>query len=296
MSIQDKKISRRTFLKKSAYFSLASLVSASAAYTYARKIEPTMLQVKKVDIHVPNMPSDLQGKKILQFSDIHLGENYSLQQLEEVVHIINKQDADFVMFTGDLIDHFGQYKEVRKIAPILVKIKARIGKFAIYGNHDHGGGGSRAYKEIMKNAGFQLLVNDRCKVAISSTTSVTIIGLDDLLLGKIEIEKTLEQIEKDEFTIVLAHEPDVAEEVKNYPVHLQLSGHSHGGQIQLPFIGPIITPVYAEKYTDGLYALQGTAHVLQLYVNRGLGTTRLPFRFLCKPEITVLTLKKGEPR
>jgi uncharacterized protein len=263
---------------------------------YARKMEPSMLEVKEIDIYVPNMPGELHQKKIVQLSDVHLGENYSLQQLEEVVCIVNEQDADLVMFTGDLIDHFGQYREVQKIAPILSRIKAPIGKFAIYGNHDHGGGGSRAYKEIMKNAGFDLLVNDIRRVSISEETKVNIVGLDDLLLGKIEIENTLKHIKKEEFTLVLAHEPDVADKVKEYPVHLQLSGHSHGGQIQLPFIGPIITPKYAEKYVDGLYTLQGKVQQLQLYVNRGLGTTRLPFRFLCKPEITVLTLKKGATR
>ncbi|GGE67404.1 metallophosphoesterase [Priestia taiwanensis] len=296
MNIQDRKISRRTFLKKSAYISAASLVSTSIPYTYAKKVEPTLIQVREVGISIPTLPADLQGKRIVQFSDVHVGEYYSIEQLEEAVRIINKQEADFVMFTGDLIDHFGQYKEVKKLAPALAKVQAKLGKFAIYGNHDHGGGGSRAYKEIMKEAGFDLLINDKRNVAISSDTTINIVGLDDLLLGNMEIEKTLKPIRAEEFTIVLAHEPDVADKVKEYEVDLQLSGHSHGGQIQLPFIGPLVTPTYAEKYVDGLYTLGGAKQAFYLYVNRGLGTTRLPFRFLCKPEITVLTLKKGEKR
>jgi predicted MPP superfamily phosphohydrolase len=93
-------------------------------------------------------------------------------------------------------------------------------------------------------------------------------------------------LEKEAFHILLAHEPDMADQVKDGPVDLQLSGHSHGGQIRLPFVGPLLTPPLSQKYPVGLYKVGP----ITLYTNRGLGTTILPLRFLCRPELTILEI------
>ena len=113
-------------------------------------------------------------------------------------------------------------------------------------------------------------------------SEISIFGLDDILLGKPKIEKTLEHARQNTYNIVLVHEPDIAPQVSRYPINLQLSGHSHGGQVQI--FRAIITPSLAKDYIEGFYTIQD----LTLYVNRGLGRTRVPFRFMSKPEITLL--------
>lgn len=120
---------------------------------------------------------------------------------------------------------------------------------------------------------------------------INVVGVDDILLGRPSMKVALEGANTDLLTILLAHEPDYADVVKDFPVDVQLSGHSHGGQVQLPFVGYIYTPSLAQKYVEGSYTIGNNS--LQLYVSRGLGTTRLPYRFLCKPEITMYTLKNN---
>lgn len=136
----------------------------------------------------------------------------------------------------------------------------------------------------MRESGFELLLNSEKRIRLLDNSEISIFGLDDILLGKPKIKETLQRARKNIYNIVLVHEPDIAPQIATYPVNLQLSGHSHGGQVQIPFLGAIITPALAKNYVEGFYRIQDLA----LYVNRGLGRTRVPFRFMAKPEITIL--------
>lgn len=156
----------------------------------------------------------------------------------------------------------------------------------IYGNHDHGGYGTEILYETFEAANFTLLQNSASRIQ-REDASFVLAGIDDAMLGDPDISQALEERTDSDFTILLAHEPDLADVVKNYPVDIQLSGHSHGGQVRLPFIGDLYTPAYAEKYVQGKYTISDK---LTLYVNSGIGTTRLPYRFLCRPELHVFTL------
>lgn len=280
--------SRRSFLKGVLSLSFASLLAAVGGYSYARYIEPSLLDETFITIKNSKIPTGFNGVKIVQFSDTHLSEFYSLQRLEKIVAKINDLEPDLLIFTGDLMDKPNQYDTPEKIAPILKTLIAPIGKFAIYGNHDHGGYGTDIYKEIMINSGFKLLKNDAHMITLRDGSNIQIAGIDDLILGQPNYKKTLSKLNPNLFSILLVHEPDAAIHSKDYPIDLQLSGHSHGGQIQLPFYGPLITPPFASIYPEGMYDV---TNKMKLYVNRGLGMTRLPFRFFCKPEITVFTLQ-----
>ncbi|MDQ0243954.1 putative MPP superfamily phosphohydrolase [Bacillus fengqiuensis] len=286
-----KTCTRRTFLKKAVAFSAGTFLTSSFGYMYARYIEPRQLDVVEQTITSPNIPESFHNVKILQFSDIHLGLSYNLPLLERLVEKMNILSPDIVLFTGDLIDIPNEYLHMKKVAPILKQVYAPLGKFSIFGNHDHGGYGTEMYKQIMHDSEFKLLVNEVVHIRLVDNSYIAIGGLDDILLGKPSYAHTLGQLSKDIFSIIMVHEPDVAQKVALYPVDLQLSGHSHGGQIQIPFYGPLITPPLSTLYREGMYEVGDSK--MQLYVNRGLGTTRLPFRFLAKPEITLFTLKKG---
>lgn len=289
----NKKVTRRRFLKRGLGAFITAVLTAFGGGFYARKIEPQLLMVNKQTIVHQNIPSGFIGFKILQFSDTHIGFQYDLKQLNELVNKINELQPDVIFFTGDLMDAPNQFNEIDSLAPILKNLKAPFGQYAIFGNHDHGGYGSDIYRKVMKDAGFTLLQNEVSPITLINNELIYVAGIDDAMLGRPDIQTTIGDLPQEAYTILLSHAPDLADQVASYQnVHLQLSGHSHGGQIQLPFFGALIKPPLAEKYYEGFYTIGSESNPLTLYVNRGLGTTRLPFRFFSPPEITVFTLQQ----
>ncbi|GLY10654.1 metallophosphoesterase [Pseudobacillus badius] len=289
-----KKLSRRSFLKQSAAFLLSLFGLAGGGYSYARFIEPKRLEITELDIAHELIPRAFHNKRIVQFSDTHLGFQYTLKQLEEHAQKIQSLRPDLIFFTGDLLDRPDNYElaEIRNVIATLEKLEAPLGKFAVYGNHDHGGYGTDLYASIMKKSGFQLLKNSSVELRHLQET-IHLLGVDDASLGQPSLSQAKKSARAGQYLVLLSHAPDLAKDAAEAGIHLQLSGHSHGGQIQLPWYGALYTPPYAEIYKEGEYQVDGNT-ALTLYVNRGLGTTRLPFRFLSVPEITVFTLKSKQ--
>ncbi|MDA1764179.1 metallophosphoesterase [Bacillus cereus] len=289
---KEQKISN---FKKIIITGLISIVMISVSiYYYATEIERKLITVTWNEVKASNLPKEFNNKKIVQFSDVHLGPEFSLKQLDNLVEKMNGLHPDIVVFTGDLIDKFGSYIAEREEAQrILGKIYAPLGKYAVFGNHDRGGGGSLFYKKYMEKAGFSVLVNEVQKIKVENGKYITISGLDDFLLGKPQIDSTLKSLKQNDFNMLLVHEPDVVAKINRYPVDFQMSGHSHGGQVQIPFVGPLITTKLAESYVEGMYEVEGKSKQLYLYVNRGIGTTRMPVRFWSAPELSVFVLKQN---
>ncbi|MDR7236105.1 metallophosphoesterase [Neobacillus drentensis] len=285
-----KKQTRRIFLKRTFGSFLTVLGLSSGGYLYANRIEPSLLDIQKLQIKHPLIPKSFNGVKIIQFSDTHLGFQYNLHQFNKLVEKINLLKPDIILFTGDLMDEPNQYTEINKLIPILKKLHAPLGKYCIFGNHDHGGYGSDIYRNIMETTDFTVLLNESAPIKLQDGSTIYLLGIDDAMLGKPNLPLTLKNVPKDTFKILLSHAPDLAETALQYPVHWQLSGHSHGGQIKIPFFGALVTPPFAQIYPEGLYSI-GEDNPLSLYVNRGIGTTRLPFRFMSKPELTIFTFK-----
>ncbi|MCD5322494.1 MULTISPECIES: metallophosphoesterase [Pontibacillus] len=287
----SKPITRRTFMKRLFGSVLGLFGIGGGTYYYARYVEPSMLTVQEETISSAKIPASFHNKKILQFSDTHIGFHYDLGQFQQLIESIQSHEPDLLLFTGDLIDAPDKETTLtfEKVAAILSKLEAPMGKYWIYGNHDHGGYGTEVIANTMKEAGFTLLQNNQALID-NSGEQILLAGLDDVMLGKPNIEKALGGNNDELFTILLCHEPDYAESVKHYKVDVQLSGHSHGGQVQIPFLGHLVTPPLAERYVEGWYSIG--AFPLSLYVSRGIGTTREPYRFLCRPEYTIHTLKQ----
>lgn len=282
------KLTRRKFLKRTFGTILTTVGLSTGGYFYAHQIEPTLLQITNISFQHDELPTSFNGIKIVQFSDTHLGFQYNLQQLKELTTTINELKPDLIFFTGDLIDDPNTFDEVSDTIELLQQMSAPLGKYAVYGNHDHGGYGTKLYEQIMGQSGFQLLNNKAKKVAIENE-HLFIIGVDDAMLGQPNIQAALKNVPTDSVKLLLSHAPDLADDANRHGIHFQLSGHSHGGQIKAPFLGALVKPPFAEKYVEGTYTI-GLDHSLTLYVNRGLGTTRLPFRFLSRPELAVITL------
>lgn len=283
-------MNRRTFLKRgiSGIFTLLSL--SGGGYFYAKEWEPRMIHIQKEIITAQHIPPSFHNFKIVQFSDTHLGFHYSVKQLSHLIETINRQNPDLLVFTGDLVDKPNSYQHFSQLEEKLSLLHAPFGKYWIYGNHDHGGYGTEIIKEVMSNSGFTLLQNSHTVIE-KDLDRIILAGIDDLMLGKPDIDTALIQVNPDLFTMLLVHEPDFADITANYPVDVQLSGHSHGGQVRLPFIGHVYTPLYAERYVQGKYRIHDS---FTLFVNSGIGTTRLPYRFLCRPEIHVFSLQSME--
>lgn len=252
-----------------------------AIVIYITFVERHLLISNTTNISIENS----KNIKIVQFTDTQLGEFYNLDQLKKAVLKINKQNADVVVFTGDLIDNASTYEDREKVADVLSMVKAKYAKIAIYGNHDYGGGAVRYYSKIMSDSGFKVLKNSSELLNINGV-KVRFFGADDWLLGKQNETLTMSGINKNQINILLLHEPDLADKYSQYPIDLILSGHSHGGQVALPIFGAIKKNTLAKKYNKGLYTLDNERKT-KLFVSSGLGNTKLPFRFFNVPEIRV---------
>lgn len=252
---------------------------------YAIKIEPALTVIHSYDLNEDNGESI----KVVQLSDIQVSETYSIKELNGLVEKVNKLSPDIIVFTGDLFENYSIYHPEKEVIESLSKLRARFGKYAIWGNRDYGGGADRVYEDVLTNSGFTLLENSGVNLTFSNGKKLFIGGLDDALIGNPDIDQMLEKRENDcDYEIVLIHEPDIADFLKDTSVDLLLAGHSHGGQVQIPFIKTMSTAL-AQKYSDGFYTINNS-NGMQLYVNSGIGTSRIPLRFMVPPEISVFNI------
>jgi predicted MPP superfamily phosphohydrolase len=258
---------------------------------YSFFFEPHSPVVEQVEIFLPRLPEQFNGFKIVQLSDLHYGPHISTADLTGVVEATNELQPDLTVITGDFVSVplFGDPSRARKdaepCASVLAGLSARAGRFAVLGNHDHSAGADWVATPL-NLIGIAVLRNRAVPIE-SNQARLWVAGVDDVLTHGADLQRALEQVPKNEPTVLLAHEPDYADHVARFNVDLQLSGHSHGGQVRLPLLGAPILPAMARKYPIGLRRV-GPLH---LYSNRGIGVIDPPARFNCPPEITLLTLR-----
>jgi len=277
-------VSRRKFLKIGGAAVIASIASVPL---YSFFFERFWLDINKMQLSFPQLPAAFSGTKIVHFSDLHLGEFFDVDHLQKIVDHINSLKPDLICFTGDLVEDGTDI--LKRSIPVLQQLHAPLGKIAIFGNHDYRIGKQQDVADALKQSGFVFLQNDHTSINLSGE-KIYVAGTDDMFGGGSDIPKAIQGIPENQFTILLAHEPDLADIAVQHPIHLQLSGHSHGGQIRVPFVGALFTPDGAKKYIEGLIPFKNSN--FKLYVSRGIGTTGLPFRFHCRPELTVIIITK----
>lgn len=253
---------------------------------WARYISTSGLIVKEYAIRNDKLSEEYDGFKIVHFTDLHYGSTIFKVELKNVVNEINKQKPDIVVFTGDLVETGVTLNddELNTLINELKKIDARIETLAVDGNHDYDESGY--FEKVMKSLDWHVLNNTYEFIYGNSKNPIVLVGLKDLTYGKQDYENAFSFInENDEnlYTIVLAHEPDQIDEFNNYNFDLVLSGHSHLGQIRIPFIGALYTPKGSKKYYDEYYKV-GNA---DLYISGGIGTSTIKFRFFDKPSINL---------
>jgi hypothetical protein len=284
-------IGRRRFLQ-------AGLCGAAGVVLYPGEIERHWIDVTNREFFLRGLSPGMNGMRVVQLSDIHLDDFTEPYFLRQVVDRVNRLQPDAVFLTGDYVsDILGNQKfsigAAWQCAHILSAIQCkRI--YAILGNHDIAVDANQVTAALEAN-GIPVLRN-ACLPLDFSGSRIWLAGLDDILEGHPDPDLAIPASIRNrlnEPVILLCHAPDYADILISHPaaksVALMLSGHTHGGQVRLPFFGAVELPDWGRKYVEGAFRFGA----MQLYVNRGIGTIGVPFRLNCPPEITVLTLRSA---
>ena len=282
-------VSRRRFLQMFGGVVLGTAAMGAGGWTYVTKIEPTWVDFVEVKLTLPRLAPAFDGFRLVQITDIHLSEAITADKLIEVCDLVVQQAPDLVVMTGDylfrrrrlqgMIDSFiSAVQGLTKVLPVV----------GVLGNHDYRVGASRM-RQMLGAAGIRELENDVMTIERGGS-QLHIAGVDDPWFGSPRLDTVLEKVPQQGAAILLAHEPDYADQsAATGRFDLQLSGHSHGGQVVLPLIGPPLLPHMGEKYPSGLYQVES---MLQ-YTSRGLGMVDPFVRFNCRPEVTLFTLSSA---
>ena len=280
------------------------------ALAYSYFVEPRRLVVNSSDISIEHWNKAFDGLRIVAISDIHGGSNgVDEAQLRRVVEAANTEDADLIVLLGDYVSQTGPrgndgrralQMPVKTIAGHLSGLRAKLGVFAILGNHDGWYGDDEIANELTAH-GIKVLNGDVATVQRNGAT-LRILGLKDQLkivtweAYNAEARSLLAPTDGMGDVLVLQHSPDVAPIITdNVPIsrdlRLMISGHTHGGQVWLPVLGrPIVPSSYGQKFAAGHVRDRG----LDIFVTTGIGTSILPFRFMVPPEIAVLTIRSAD--
>lgn len=284
------RLTRRSFLTLAAS-------SVGGLALYSGEIARHDLKIEEHTIQLPRLPDSFRGMRIAQISDIHYFEWTESFFLRQVVDHVNNLKPDMVVLTGDFVtygpvrwpseDAHKRFalRHMPECASILSGIRCPL-RYATLGNHDMMVGGRYVYGDLI-NQGLPVLRN-RAVALERNGQRLWLIGLGSACARDVDTERAFPDsaVRDREATIVLAHEPDILPQIAKLDADLMLSGHTHGGQVCLPFLPPAFLPQYGKKYVQGWFRSGST----QLYVNRGIGTIGVPFRVNCPPEITLLTL------
>jgi predicted MPP superfamily phosphohydrolase len=268
----------------------AAVAAGAVAVAGDAMWEPNFPRIVRRDIYLPRWPEGLAGFTIALLSDFHYDPYFSVHPLHVAVPMVNDLRPDLIVLTGDFVSAplIGDIKRgalaAEPCARLLREMSAPHGLWAVMGNHDDATDSQHVTRSLLAQ-NIRVLAN-QSEAIERNGARIWLAGVNDVLSQTADLTKTLSHVPSGEAVILLAHEPDYADYAARFPIDLQLSGHSHGGQIRIPLLPPLYLPPLAKKYILGQYQIGSLA----LYTNAGLGTIDVPLRFNCPPEITLLTL------
>jgi len=278
---------KEMFKKKKLLLIIAFLLSTLFWYSFI--FEPNNIQVEKISIEIENLPKEFEGTKIVHLTDFH-SKDFGERE-KRVLEILEDINPDFIFITGDFIDH--STKNLDSCQKFWRELSSQHqGKiFGVLGNHEHWieSPDISAMKSLLEESGISILNNENRKI-FRDEKYIYLLGVDDPDSEKDDLPKAMINTEKNIPKILLAHSPDIIDNLQGEKVDLILVGHTHGGQVVIPFIRSFWVPTKNRgKYASGLFGINDTI----LYVNRGVGLAPvLPIRFNCPPEIAVIELKR----
>ena len=287
-----RRLTRRRFLLGAGGL-LAGLGGGAA---YARYVEPYWPTWQRLTMDLPGLGAGLVGARLVQLSDLHVAPVMPMDYLRRHLGHVVASGPDLIVLTGDYVTR-AIVRDADALRELLAELRAPLGVFAVLGNHDYGvheprrgpvvGSWPNHVARIVADAGVTVLRNEVCRIERGGA-ALQLVGLDDLWSGRCDPQAAFASVNQDEPCIALAHNPDTFPLLRDRPCRWVLSGHTHGGQVRVPLLGPVVLPVRDKTHDAGLFAVGSQ----RLYVNRGLGYL-LPVRFNCRPEITEFTLTAG---
>lgn len=274
---------RRRFLKR-AVLGVAGLLGGGGLWMLG--VEPRQLAVRRVTARIPGLPAALDGFTIGQLSDLHAGLLVPEDLIRRAAEVAMSLCPELIVLTGDYVWRGAANAET--CARALSVLKARHGVYGVLGNHDYWSGDVARVTRSLTDIGVRMLVNSSARLQVGET-EWWLCGVDDVWSGEPDLKSASAGVPDQAFRLLLCHEPDYADTAAQHRVPLQLSGHSHGGQVRLPFFGAPILPYLGRKYPIGLQRVGASTLV---YTNVGVGTIAPPVRLNCPPEVTHLTLRR----
>jgi uncharacterized protein len=270
-------MTRRQFLRLAAF-------AAGLGALYPTFIERNLIVTNTYRIIVPHLPEPFVGLRIIQLTDLHYGPLMPIQTIERVIARANRLAGDLIVCTGDYVRGRDTTEQIDIVWPVISRLTAPMGVFSVLGNHDHWADTERSVR-MLQASGQNL--HHRTIALERDGQQLWLAGTGDLWEDHHDLDLLLSNIPEEACRIVLAHNPDTADIDYTSRIDLMLSGHTHGGQVDLPFLGVPIVPVRNKTYTSGLKrSPRGT----QVFISKGIGWSIAPVRFNCYPEIAVLEL------
>lgn len=278
------KLSRRTFLK---FATVTGIAMSSGSLVYGSSFSPYVIEVTNNPIPLRNLSPNFNGYKIIQISDLHIGSWLNHERLLEVVDIVNEHQPDLVAITGD----FSVKGNIEPYADDLIdsfsRLQAVDGLVAVLGNHDYANNVDPT-RDVLQQANVLELPNEHIVIERDSAQLV-IAGLDDVWANQHDIAKLTSGLPDGIPAVLMAHEPDIADATsRTGRFGLQISGHSHGGQVRTADGDAPVLPWLGQKYYIGRYQVNDMIQ----YTNRGIGMTGVPIRINCPPEISIFHLEQ----
>ena len=276
------------------FFLRAAAVGTLALAGDSLLLEPNRPRIVRRDFFLRRWPHALNGFSIVLLSDFHYDPYFSVHPLHASIPLVNGLRPDLIVLTGDFVSvpAFGDERKAafaaEPCAGLLRQMTAPFGLWAVLGNHDDNTDPQHV-THALEAENIRVLANQSVPIERGGGR-FWLAGVNDVIGGTADLAATLRKVPRDEVVVLLAHEPDFADEACRFPIDLQLSGHSHGGQVRIPFLPPLYLPEMARKYVLGTYKVGP----LPLYTNAGLGTVTVPVRLNCPPEITLLTLHSSK--
>jgi len=289
----------RTSITRRRFLIAAGAAGAAAIAGDAIALEPNRPRIVRKDFFLPRWPERLNGFTIALLSDFHFDPYFSVHPLHAAIPMVNDLRPDLIALTGDFVSvpltenrkSVNRKKAASAAEPcaaLLRQMTAPHGLWAVMGNHDYETD-QRHVTAALEAENIHVLANQSQAIERDGAR-IWLAGINDVFSKTADLHKTLRGVPNGEAVVLLAHEPDFADAAARVPIDLQLSGHSHGGQVRVPLLPPLYLPPLAKKYVWGEYRVGP----LNLYTNAGLGTVLVPIRLNCPPEITLLTLRSGE--
>jgi uncharacterized protein len=269
-------MNRRKFLKTACYGCASALLASYPVF-----IERHWVQINRYRIAVPNLPKAFNGFRVVHLTDLHLGFLVSKAFVENVIHKANRLKPDMIVCTGDYVHARNSTIEIDTVWPMMSKLRANYGVYSILGNHDHWADTERSLQWLQRSG---QNIRHTCKPVYKGGERIIIGGAGDYWEDELNIDECFANSDEGDCRILLTHNPDSVDTAFETPLSLILSGHTHGGQVSIPFYGPPMLPVKNKRYSSGLIDTEKG----NLFISKGIGWSIYPIRFNCYPEIAVL--------